>query len=151
MPRARAHRLQVYAARGWPVDFYTKYSSCFQIKHCPNNLTSEDAAALTKLESDGNVFHSSSLAEWGYSFHSLQFQGNMGWWHAVLPNTTNTTTHTNTNTSMFDTLYKEDATPPGMAGYWTYPEDGSRALVRTLRCSSVRHQLVQLTPHQTTH
>ena len=52
--------LQVYAARGWPVDFYTKYSSCFQIKHCPNNLTAEDALALHTLE-DGNVFHSSSL------------------------------------------------------------------------------------------
>ena len=118
----------VYAKRGWPVDFYTKYSSCFQIKHCPNNLTSDDAIALETLEA-ANVFHSSSLAEWGYSFHSLQYQGNMGWWHAVLPNTTNTDdppgckpgTCKNTNTSMFDTLYKEDATPPGMSGYWTYP------------------------------
>ena len=54
----------------------------------------------------------------------------MGWWRAVLPNTTNTTTKTNTNTTMFDTLYKEDATPPGMAGYWSYPEGGSRALAR---------------------
>ena len=67
----------VYAARSWPVDFYTKFSSCFQVKHCPNNLTRADAAALQTLE-NANVFHSSSLAEWGYSFHSLQFQGNMG-------------------------------------------------------------------------
>ena len=168
----------VYAERDWPVDFYTKFSSCFQVKHCPNNLTSAEAAALQTLE-EGNLFHSSSLAEWGYSFHSLQFQGNMGahrphmllrscctqigqhpsrhaccpelrnsphpgWWHAVLPNLTNTNDPPgcnylpsdphpgapackNTNSTMFDTLYKEDATPRGMAGYWSYPASREHA------------------------
>ena len=67
-----------------------------------------------------------------------------GWWHAVLPNLTNTNdppgcnhppdaphpgapSCKNTNSSLFDILYKEDATPKGMAGYWTLPASRSEA------------------------